>query len=253
MALTQDIADLKDALLNLVFPPECVLCRTPMTDAAEPVICLECIEELREPPDPICNQCGRPTQGLGSDPPALCGLCLRSPPHFTKARFGYLYEGKLREAILRFKFQRAVRVGKTLSALMHALLQAHFRVSDFDVIVPIPLDLVTLRKRGFNQAHILANGISGATGVPVDFRSLTKVKSTVPQVGLPREQRLKNLRAAFGVLDPSNIRGRRVLLVDDVSTTGATLNEASRTLKRAGTQKIECLVLSIRAPSFDSA
>ncbi len=147
---------------------------------------------------------------------------------------------------LRFKFAGALHVATALSQILIEAFRRHFQPADFDLIVPVPIHRRRLIHRGFNQVVVLAEKLSQDTGIPLDRTSFKKIKDTPPQVGLTRPARVKNLRGSFGIQRSNRIRGRKVLLVDDVATTGSTIAEAAKTIMRGGAARVDVLVLAVR-------
>ncbi len=137
-------------------------------------------------------------------------------------------------------------MGEAVSDLLIRAFNRHFRPDDFDLIVPIPMRRKRLSERGFNQAVVISQDLSRFTGIPLQRSALEKTRDTLPQVGLSRSERLTNLAGSFGVTRPSMISRLRILLIDDVSTTGSTIREASRTLINAGAGSVDVLVLAFR-------
>jgi ComF family protein len=176
----------------------------------------------------------------------LCGRCLTDPPPYRRARYGVRYEGELRKALVRFKFYGDLHAGRALSELMIETFGRYFEPKEFDLIFPVPIHQKRLLQRGFNQTVVMAERLSSASGIPLDRRSLRKIKDTPPQVGLPRPERIKNLKGSFGVSRSHRIRDASVLIVDDVATTGSTIREASKTVMRAGAARVDALVLGLR-------
>jgi ComF family protein len=149
---------------------------------------------------------------------------------------------------LRFKFAGFLYAGRALSDLLLETFEKHFEAEDFDRIVPIPIHDRRLAARGFNQAVILVERVAFATGIPFDRFTFRKMRDTRPQVGLSRRERIANLKGSFGVAHKEQVQGRRILLIDDVATTGSTIQEASRTLLKAGAVRVDALVLALRIP-----
>ncbi len=180
--------------------------------------------------------------GREDAPPSLCPECRRQPPPWTRLYFHGRYDGPLRDMILGHKFT---------SSLAHARLLADMADCAFrmaaeeipDVIVPVPLHRNRLLKRGFNQATELARVLAGKLGRPMSADGLIRTRNTVPQTRLGHRERQANIKDAFAA-DPARVGDRSVLLVDDVYTTGATLRECARTLKRAGARPVQVLVLA---------
>jgi ComF family protein len=152
--------------------------------------------------------------------------------------------------LVKFKYYQTLSISRPLAHILMEAFHRYFTPDQFDLIVPIPISKRRLLMRGFNQSAILARALSAHTGIPVGLTHLRKVKETLPQVGLPRTERVANIGNSFGVSRSDRIQGRRVLLVDDVATTGATIGEAALTLKRAKAAAVDALVLAFRvAPS----
>lgn len=236
---------LRQAFSDLFFPPVCGLCGRPVMDA-ETALCESCMNDVRIIPEPLCRQCGRPVVGLDSAGAGFCGNCLTHPPAYEKARYATEYTGELRKALIGFKFSARLQAGKPLGALLVQGFSRFFEARGFDLIVPIPLHRRRLAARGYNQSVILAERLSRSIGVPVGRTCFRKVRDTPPQTSLSRAERLTNLRGSFQVARPEEIEGRSVLIVDDVATTGSTIAEAARTIRRAGASRVGALVLALR-------
>lgn len=220
-------------ILDLLFPPKCVLCHRFYPS----LICPNCLSEIKPFSGKTCSLCGVPLQGKGH----LCLQCTRNPPSFQKALFYGLYEGKLEEAILRFKFQDHPDLASPLGQLM----VQRWRQSGIEVnlVTSVPLSLRSLRIRGYNQAELLAKVV--ANGLNLPYRNLLKKKrETKEQSKLKREERLKNLIGAFQALSPESLLNEAVLLVDDVLTTGATASECAKTLLGMGASAVYVLTLA---------
>jgi len=190
---------------------------------------------------------------------AECGLCLRDKPAFDRARSFGFYTGKLRQAVLLMKYAGGERLGVRLGELLASPWDSLPLVSELDspLIIPVPLYPSRRRERGFNQADLLAAGLVRALGrhnrgkAPrVAKACLRRKRATPPQTGLRVSARRENLRGAFEVLKPQVVRGRAIVLVDDVMTTGATLSACARALKRAGAAQVMGLTLARATPQF---
>jgi ComF family protein len=183
---------------------------------------------------PSCRICGEP---VTSEHAETCGRCLGSRPPFRRARSFGLYRGALREAIHLLKFNSVKRLSGPLGLLLSGL-----DIPRADCIVPVPLSITTLRRRGFNQTLLVGRALSRARGITLDASTLFKKKDTPSQVGLTRSQRMRNLRGAFAAR--RGLDGKRVLLLDDVITTGTTVRECSKALLRAGAREVLALSLA---------
>ncbi|MFQ5902686.1 MAG: double zinc ribbon domain-containing protein [Candidatus Binatia bacterium] len=236
------------SLLDWLYPPRCRFCRDRIAED-EKCFCLSCREKIRPVSHPLCATCGRPFLDAGGDD-HLCGACLVRAPYFLQARAWACYpreenEGHpLREAVQRFKYGRKVSLGKPLGRLMARGCSEFFLGCPLDIIIPVPLHPKRLRWRGFNQAVILAREVGRLWHVPMDPFILFRSRETPPQTQLPEEERRKNVRRAFSLNPEKSVRGRTLLLVDDVYTSGATVNECSRTLIRAGAKGVYVLTLA---------
>jgi competence protein ComFC len=162
--------------------------------------------------------------------------------HFSAGHFGFFFSDRLRDALLAFKFRQRKDVGRFLIGLLREKIK---RLSErFELIVPLPVTEGRLRERGFNQTYVLSEEIGRIAGRPVDCRSLVKTKETQDQYTLSRDDRMRNLVGAFAARNNEGIKGRRILLVDDLFTTGATLSEASKVLLHAKVARVEVFALA---------
>lgn len=220
------------ALLDLFFPPLCHVCRTCIPDAGALHICPACRERMPSVAGPLCPVCGIPFHGAGDD--HLCGRCLTEPPAFDAARAALLYEGPGRDLIHAFKYRYKTHLRRPLALLAAEGLTAFVAARAPDLMVPVPLHVRRLRSRGFNQAVLLGEVLARQWRLPLARRALARIRWTEPQITLAAHERRDNVKGAFRVTDPAAVAGKRVLLLDDVLTTGSTVEECSRVLKQAG-------------------
>jgi ComF family protein len=246
------VAEAAKALADLFFPRTCPFCGNVDDFPADAPVCRSCLMDLREVRQPFCQTCGTPVQAFSEEGPVFCGRCLAEPPAFNRARFAVYYEGRLSDALKSFKYYNGLYLGPTLGNILIAAFRRHFGQEAYDLIVPMPLHQRRLIERGFNQSVELASGLASAAGIPPDRRTFRKRKDTPHQVGLSKAERVRNLKGSFEVLRPERFRGRRILLVDDVYTTGSTIAEASKTLAKSKPERLDVLVLALRVP-FDRA
>lgn len=239
------------ALCDLFFPKSCDLCGSPVYDGEEGGICAECADSLRYTRKPFCARCGFPPPFTLELAPEewLCQRCQENPPPFGRSRYAMRYSGALPDAIRRFKYGGALHLGPALAGFLAEAFFESYPEETFDLIIPIPISRRRLRARGFNQSLIIARALSAKTGIAVDRRSLMKIRDTAPQASLTRERRLVNLKGSFATARGARLKGSRILLVDDVSTTGTTLSEASRVLVAAGVDGVDCLALAAASPN----
>lgn len=231
---------LANRILDLLFPETCPSCNGPSQAHRTAPFCNTCWAGIQPYEGPMCRVCGLPLPSSYAD---RCAECTADPPEYETHRSFSLYDGTLREAIHRLKYGKLRRLAPPLADLLFAM-----DIPDVDYIVPVPLHPSRLKQREFNQAGLVARHLSRRTGIPLDLLSLEKVTNTPPQVGLPRRQRLANERKAFRVLEGGPLKGRRVLLMDDVATTGATLRACARALAAGGTALVEAVTLARSTP-----
>jgi ComF family protein len=220
-----------DAILNLLFPQSCVLCNARILTYRSAAACPQCWSGLEPVPRPFCPQCGMPAPVIEG----LCGACRRGDFAFDFARSLFLFTDTMRGILHQLKYSGRVSLARPLGRyLREHLIEEEFTAK---LAVPVPLHRKRERERGFNQAELLARHL----GVDVDGGLLRRRKNTPSQTGLSRSQRALNLSAAFEVQGtPPDC----VVVIDDVYTTGATLHEIAKTLKRAGTQRVEVLTVA---------
>ncbi|QEM69215.1 ComF family protein [Geobacter sp. FeAm09] len=220
------------AFLDVLFPPLCHLCRAFVPDAGPLHICPACRERLSGVPHPLCPVCGIPFPGAGDD--HVCGACRHSPPDFGAARAALLYEGECRELIHAYKYRYKTHLRRPLALLAAAPLREFVAACAPELMVPVPLHVRRLRERGFNQAVLLGEVWAREWGIPLERAAMRRIRWTEPQITLTAAERRANVQGAFDVRDAGLVRGRRVLLVDDVYTTGSTVRECARVLRAAG-------------------
>lgn len=228
--------------LGLVYPPTCPGCGAA---TAEPhALCATCWSGLHLIERPFCERLGTPFAldlGTGS---LISPRAIADPPVFERARAVAHYDGTARDLVHRLKYGDRLDLSHTMARMMTAA--GRDLLTDADLVVPVPLHVLRLWRRRFNQAALLARAIARQSGKPCDVRALNRVRATRPQVGLTRHQRSLNLQGAFRVSQAARMRiaGRRILLVDDVTTTGATGNAAARALLRAGATGVDLLTFA---------
>jgi ComF family protein len=237
------------SLIDLIYPPRCPICQAFLQDQnalqgnQDLPFCQGCFKEFTEIKSPICSLCGRPfSEGVEQD--RVCEDCLRRRPSYDVARAPYLYDGALMKAIHELKYAQRSHLADSLGSLLASFAQTWIGELKGSLIMPVPLHPRRLRSRGFNQSLLLARCVASETGSDLDFLSLRRTKFTKPQTELSSEERKKNVRKAFEVVKPEAVKKRTIVLVDDVATTGSTLNECAKALKRAGADSVLCLVLA---------
>ena len=222
--------------LRILFPEICPVCKKPSTDHVTAPICADCWQAISSYEGPACQKCGKP---LVSDVSIICGECLEDEPAFEWVRSFGLYDGALKEAISLFKYYGIRRLSRPLSEMMLKI-----RIPHTDAVIPVPLTRKKLRQREFNQAALFAKHIANHIGAKIILNCLIKIRDTAPQVGLNAEERRKNIKNAFGIVDKEVIQGKSVILVDDVFTTGATIRNCAKLLKKAGAGEVYAVTLA---------
>ena len=238
--------DLWDHILHWVYPMDCAECLRPARDRRLPFFCHACWESIRPIDGPICPCCGGPFASpvaLAHSPGHLCGNCRESPPAFECARSPYAYEGVLAHAIHLFKYRKCPSLASPLADLMLVWKE---KIPPVDLVLAVPLHPKRLRMREFNQSLLLADRLATRLGLPLSLNHLLRVRATLPQTELHRADRVQNVRRAFAAPQADDLQGRTVLLIDDVFTTGATVNECAKALRRAGVERVIVWTLARR-------
>ncbi len=241
-AVRDGVRRLASAAIGLVYPPTCVACGG--ATGQPHALCAACWRGLRLIERPYCERLGTPFAldlGIGS---LLSPGAIAEPPVFGRARAVAIYDGTARDLVHRLKYGDRLDLARLMGRMMASA--GREVLDEAELIVPVPLHGLRLWRRRFNQSALLARTIGGIAGKPCELHALVRVKATRPQVGLTRAQRAANLQGAFRVADSarSRIAGRRLLLIDDVSTTGATGNAAARVLLRAGAAGVDLLTFA---------
>jgi len=236
---------LSDSFLNLFYPEECFICSSPVARRQDCGLCDDCrrkILDLRID-GALCPSCGAPLPGFATGAANLCLECIRRPPPYSGARsFGY-YSTEMRRAIHELKFEGRRPLAKLLAPFLAEIFFESWRREDFDLITAVPLHRVRRRERGFNQAELLSRALAQITGIS-ELRTLRRAAATRSQVGLSDAQRRENVRNAFRCTDAGRVTGKRILLIDDVMTTGATVTSAAEALIGAGAEKVSVLTVA---------
>jgi len=225
------------ALVDILFPPLCHLCKTFIADAGDIHLCPGCREKIIPLGSPLCPVCGVPF-AVENGIDHLCGPCRAHPPAYTAARAAVIFSGPVQELIHRFKYGHKVHLCRPLGLLTARQLAGFAAEAAADLVMPVPLHKKRLRWRGYNQAALLAGSLAKQWRLPLVRQNLRRVRWTEPQVNLAAGERELNVRGAFAVSNRDAVAGKRIILVDDVFTTGSTVAECARTLKRAGAEAV---------------
>lgn len=225
--------------LDLVYPPCCVLCRARISDDLS-VICDDCGSGLLSIDAPYCERCGQPLDA----PVAPCPACPGRTFYFDGAFSGFQFNRPLQDLIHQLKYRNRPGIGRFLGSLLAKRVEREAGIPHITAVVPVPLHPLRNRERGYNQSAYIAQGISDETGIPVLENVLARSRNTPTQTSLSPEARMANVEGVFEVSRAEAVRGATVSLVDDIFTTGATINSCARTLLQAGAERVFALTLA---------
>lgn len=231
------------SVLDMIYPRNCISCGC---SSPEPFrhLCWDCYADATRVEPPFCRQCGDPVAGdVQHD--YICYACSRKAPRFEWARSAVRYEGGLGEALRALKYDAALWLVDDLVAVLHACVRAEYSDREFDWVVPVPLFPTRRRSRGFNQSALLARALAKRMGIRFRERCVRRVRPTATQTGLTAPQRAANVSRAFRSGFFVRPTGRKILLVDDVMTTGATVDACAAALKAGGAESV-CVVTVAR-------
>ncbi len=222
------------SLLGVVFQQHCALCDATTTKSHS--LCDDCIDSLPKAPQPCCMQCGRQANA------EVCGHCLKQTPHYDRTSALFSYRFPTDALLQQYKYRQALYLSQTLGKL----LAKHHQHHAVNYLVPMPLHPDRLKTRGFNQSLEIAKTVTKQLNIPFDNTSVQRVKNTAPQASLPLKDRLKNVRNAFATTPEAadKFKGKRIAIIDDVMTTGSSLDELAKTIKKAGAKQVECWVIA---------
>lgn len=235
-------------LLDAIYPPRCVVC-----GRAGDVVCAHCLNSMRPPEAPTCDHCGATIQAAPHPAPQRCPECAagRRLSLLDGVRVATTYTGAARTALLAFKFGREQHVAGRLATLLIAPFQCDIHMTD--MVIPVPLHRSRQHERGYNQAELLARAFARLQGLPLRADVLERTRATEAQTRLTAGERRRNVAGAFALRSPAlaaTVSGRRILLLDDVTTTGSTLNAAAEPLRAAGAASVWGLAFACPAPGM---
>ena len=228
------------SIFRQLIPSTCLLCGA--TSGTGP-LCGACLADLPWHRQPQCPQCAIPTPDG-----QVCGACLKHPPAFDRSRAALAYAFPLDRLIPRLKYNGRLAIAPALGECLAASVASGPRP---DCLIPMPLHAKRIRERGFNHATEIARDVAKRLDLPLDTDSCRRIRDTPPQMGLKHDARRRNVRGAF--VCTGDVRGRRIALIDDVMTTGTSLDELAKTLKQAGALEVETWVVARTLPPGDAA
>lgn len=227
----------------IFFPSFCELCSSLLEYPKEKVVCHSCWDDIEPSYSSYCLCCGQFFGGSGE--PHFCGNCLKKRPPFSHHRSCAKYEGILKDIIILYKYRHFQVLGKDLAFFIDRILVEKEEIWEgVNAVVPVPLHPRRKKKRGFNQSQIIAKELAKMRRVELVEGILVKAKNVPPQTSLEVNERQQNVRGAYKVIKGERIRGKVILLVDDVYTTGSTIRECSSVLKEAGVKEIRALSIA---------
>lgn len=243
-----------DALASLVFPAPCRICEATLTTASRIPVCSTCLDSLQPLAGAACQKCGRPfvsavAVAIAAAQP-LCHLCRRDVYHFDCARSFAVYNDAMVRAIVLLKYHAVTPLGGWFAARLAEMIARDPESFAADVVVPVPLHPTRLRERRFNQAELIARPLARSLGLPLRPVLLMRTKPRPDKLKLTRKERWQTVRGAYAMRADTKIDKVRVLLVDDVFTTGATLDACARVLRQAGASRVVALTVARVAPEW---
>ena len=249
-----------EVIKHAIFKPNCLLCASPQANVHG--ICSQCLVDLPWHPKSSCSQCGLSSSGHLSSSGQVSGSCISSPPDFDATQAVFLYQYPIDKMMQRYKYGNMLNISHTFGQLLaektpitssntgtlniSALNTTSLNISAVDLIIPMPMHPTRIKQRGFNQALEIAKVLTNNCKHKLDYKSVVRQTLTPPQASLPLKERVKNIKGAFKV--KNNLAGKRIAIVDDVMTTGASLNELAKMLKKAGASHVECWVIARTMP-----
>ncbi|NLK21800.1 MAG: ComF family protein [Epulopiscium sp.] len=230
-----------DIILDIIYPPRCIFCKDIIPIQKEKGICEECKKNLSFVEGKTCQRCGKPIEKKRD----TCLDCIKYPPEYEKGWAVFVYEGLIRDMMYRFKYGGYKEYARYLGHLMADKIRNEAPNEKFDLIIPIPIHPNRKKSRGYNQGEELAKTISKELNSPMDTSILIRTKETRPQSGLTIIERKNNIKNAFKIKINMDLKQMKILLVDDIYTTGATINSCAKLLKNKNAGKIYFVSLSI--------
>ena len=234
------IKNIVNKVLDVIYPKNltCVFCGDEIFDENPYCTCKNCAKILPKITGKICEKCGEPLENMAS----FCENCKGGKHYYTKSRSVFVYQDYVSGGILNFKFHNGKYYSKPFAKYLADLYKEH--KYNCDLIIPVPIHVTRLKERGYNQSELLAKDLGEIINLPVDSESLVKIKKTKNQAELDFKQRHTNLEKAFKVTNKKQIKDKNILLIDDVYTTGSTIDECTKELTKAGAKSVYALTVA---------
>ncbi len=240
-----------DAVASVLFPAPCRVCREPLTTASRVPVCAECLASLRRIVPPVCGACGRPfppVMATSSSP--VCHGCLHRVYRFDLARSFAYYDEKMVRLLMLLKYEPATPLANWFAARLEEVVRGEPQLAEVDWIVPVPLDRTRFRERGYNQAELIARPLARRLARPISTSLLSRLHPRPPRLKLSRRERWETVRGAFEVPAAARVDRSCILLVDDVLTSGATLDACARALRSAGAAAVHAVTVARALPRW---
>ncbi len=227
--------------INIFFPRVCPHCKNDIHYLSENILCAPCHEQLRRLTAPLCAKCGRPI-----DSGERCYACrkLKTKSKCSFIRSAFIFNETMRSVIHAYKYDNKPYLSKILGLWMREALKTKPEFTDFHFLLAVPLAKKKLAQRGFNQSELLAEIMAENKDFKIIKNAIARIKNTKVQATFNKEERKTNIAGAFGILKPELIKGKNIILIDDVATTGSTLEELAKTLKEGGAKKTAAFTLA---------
>lgn len=240
--LASNISEFINGITNLIFPKKsvCIFCKKPLLFIEEHEICKDCMSKLMYLSPPLCDICGKPLADLNN----LCQECKCSQIYFEKAASVFHYAGLIQSMIYRLKYDGDKDIACPIGLFMSHEVKGRGWHRDLEMIIPVPLHAERLYQRGFNQSLLLSEIIGRECRLDVRDDILKRIRYTESQINFSKFDRIINVKNAFYIENNKSVINKKILIVDDIMTTGATLNECSRILKQAGAKEVYCITVA---------
>ncbi|MGH9592344.1 MAG: ComF family protein [Bryobacteraceae bacterium] len=252
-SLRSQVRGVREALASIVFPAPCRICARMLDSGQRIPFCQACLALLSQPlPAPLCARCGRPiisSAVADADSAPLCHLCRFGVYDFDLVRSFGAYTPSMARAILQLKYGEVTPVGAWAARHLAQIVRREPASFVADIVVPVPLHASRLRERGYNQAELIARPLARLLGIPFRSYLLVRTRPRPDKLRLTRRERWDTVRGAYATQDGARVDNLRVILVDDVFTTGATLDACSRALRRSGAVQVVGLTVARAIPS----
>lgn len=249
--LRSGLQKLSGALASVFFPAPCRLCGELLDTAARIPLCRSCLSSLRPLCGPCCSRCGRPfasAAAVDTESLPLCHVCRRDLYDFDFARSYGAYTASMAGAIMLLKYQEVTPLARWFAGFLEGTFDRHREMCMADLVVPVPAHATRLRERGYNHAELIAKPLARCLGLPCRSYLLVRSRPRPDKLRLTVRERWRSVRAAYTIRQGLRVDNLRVLLVDDVLTTGATLDACSRALRKAGASKVIALTVARAIP-----